>query len=80
MGTAILCVPLRKQGKTSCGSPSVPEGRQQIFQNTALEGFKSLFLSFVPRTTLASPFSSLGWGQLFVKDGLDEVKHGPFQL
>lgn len=71
---------LRKRGMTSCGPPSAPEGMQQAFQDTALEGLRSLFLPFLPCVTLASPVSSLGWGQLFVKDGLGEVTHCPFQL
>lgn len=65
---------------TPCGCLSAPEGKHQTFQDTATEWFRSLFLSFVPCVTLASPVSSLGWGQLFVKDSLEEVAHCPFQL
>ena len=65
---------------TPRGCLSVPEGKHQTFQDTALKGFRSVFLSFVPGVTLASPVSSLLWGQLFVEDGLEEGIHCPLRV
>lgn len=53
-------------------------GWRPAWQDTALGEFRSLFPSFTPCVTLASPGASLHWGQFLGQTVLDGVA-GPFQ-